>query len=101
MAERVQSGISAPSEADLVSTLTPRPEAAPVLSVVIPALNEERGIDAILQRVLAQREELERAGVGQLEVIVVDDGSRDATAERVSAHPDVRLIRHPGNQGYG
>ncbi len=102
MAERVQSGISAPPEAGRARVMAPEEEApASVLSVVIPALNEERGIDAILQRVLAQRDELERAGVGQLEVIVVDDGSRDATAERVSAHPDVRLIRHPGNQGYG
>jgi glycosyltransferase involved in cell wall biosynthesis len=78
-------------------------DAAPelTLSVVIPALNEERGIDAILQRVLSQRPELARAGVPGLEVIVVDDGSKDATAERVRAYPDVRLIRHPVNRGYG
>jgi glycosyltransferase involved in cell wall biosynthesis len=72
-----------------------------MLSVVIPALNEERGIDAILSRVLAQREPLAAVGVAALEVIVVDDGSRDATAERVVAHTDVRLIRHPSNRGYG
>lgn len=74
---------------------------APVLTVVIPAYNEERGIDAMLARVLAQREALRGSGIGELEVIVVDDGSRDATAERVAAHPDVRLIRHQVNQGYG
>ena len=71
------------------------------LSVVIPAYNEENGIDAILGRVLAQREPLRAAGIGNLEVIVVDDGSRDRTAERVAAHPDVRLVRHKINQGYG
>jgi glycosyltransferase involved in cell wall biosynthesis len=71
------------------------------LSVVIPAYNEENGIDAILGRVLAQREPLRAAGIGTLEVIVVDDGSRDRTAERVAAHPDVRLVRHKINQGYG
>ena len=73
----------------------------PILSVVIPALNEERGIDEILQRVLGQRDELARAGVCELEVIVVDDGSRDRTAERVSRYSDVRLLRHDVNRGYG
>ncbi len=73
-----------------------------LLSVVIPALNEERGIDEILQRVLAQRDELARAGGLALEVVVVDDGSRDGTAERVAQyHPQVRLIRHTTNRGYG
>ena len=74
---------------------------AVTLSVVIPALNEERGIGAILDRVLSQREPLRAAGVDALEVIVVDDGSRDATAERVRAYPGVRLISHVSNRGYG
>jgi glycosyltransferase involved in cell wall biosynthesis len=74
---------------------------APTLSVVIPAYNEEHGIDAILQRVLAQREALLASGVGDLEVIVVDDGSRDGTANRVLAIPGARLVRHTVNQGYG
>ena len=74
---------------------------APTLSVVIPAYNEEHGIDAILQRVLAQREALLASGVGDLEVIVVDDGSRDGTADRVLAIPGARLVRHTVNQGYG
>jgi glycosyltransferase involved in cell wall biosynthesis len=73
----------------------------PVLSVVIPALNEERGIDEILRRVLGQREELAKAGIRELEVIVVDDGSKDKTADRIRAYRDVRLIRHPTNRGYG
>jgi glycosyltransferase involved in cell wall biosynthesis len=71
------------------------------LSVVIPALNEENGIDAILQRVLAQREALNVAGIHKLEVIVVDDGSKDATADRIRMYADVRLIQHPVNRGYG
>ncbi len=74
---------------------------APTLSVVIPAYNEEHGIDAILERVLAQREALLANGVGDLEVIVVDDGSRDGTADRVLAIPGARLVRHTVNQGYG
>jgi len=71
------------------------------LSVVIPALNEEHGIDAILQRVLAQRDGLAAEGIDTLEVIVVDDGSKDRTAERIRTYADVRLIQHPVNRGYG
>ena len=71
------------------------------LSVVIPALNEENGIDAILERVLAQRAGLAAEGISELEVIVVDDGSKDRTAERIRAYADVRLIQHPVNRGYG
>jgi glycosyltransferase involved in cell wall biosynthesis len=71
------------------------------LSVVIPALNEENGIDAILQRVLAQRDGLAAVGIDELEVIVVDDGSKDRTADRIRTYSDVRLIQHPVNRGYG
>src|SRR3954451_575811 len=71
------------------------------LSVVIPALNEENGIDEILGRVLAQRAGLAAVGIHTLEVLVVDDGSKDKTADRVRAHGDVRLIQHPVNKGYG
>ena len=71
------------------------------LSVVIPAYNEENGITEIAQRVLAVRGNLEKAGVGELEVIVVDDGSRDRTAEIASQIEGVRLIQHPKNKGYG
>jgi glycosyltransferase involved in cell wall biosynthesis len=71
------------------------------LSVVIPALNEEDGIAGILEQVLATREALKTAGVAELEVIVVDDGSVDSTAQIVERTPGVRLIRHPANRGYG
>src|SRR3954447_15922448 len=71
------------------------------LSIVIPALNEENGIDAILQRILAQREGLAQVGIDELEVIVVDDGSKDKTADRIRTYDDVRLIQHEVNKGYG
>lgn len=71
------------------------------LSVVIPALNEEAGIADIVQRVDATRASLRAVGVENLEIIVVDDGSRDRTAEVVGAFPFVRLLRHPANRGYG
>ena len=71
------------------------------LSVVIPAFNEEQGILAILQRVLSLRPQLAAAGVDGPEIIVVDDGSRDRTAELVDGLPEVRMIRHRENRGYG
>jgi len=71
------------------------------LSVVIPALNEEDGIADIIERVLAVRQPLAEAGVGELELIIVDDGSQDRTPEIVASYPEVVLVRHPVNQGYG
>jgi hypothetical protein len=71
------------------------------LSVVIPALNEEEGIQDIMSRVLSTRSGLEAVGVQNLELIVVDDGSTDRTPELVAAKPGVRLVRHATNGGYG
>jgi hypothetical protein len=76
--------------------------ASPItLSVVIPALNEEMAISGILERLLSLRTPLAAAGIDGPEVIVVDDGSRDRTGEIVSEFPDVSLIRHGENRGYG
>ncbi|NTU54863.1 MAG: glycosyltransferase family 2 protein [Anaerolineales bacterium] len=72
-----------------------------ILSVVIPAYNEENGIKEIAERVLAVEPALKKAGVERLELLVVDDGSKDRTAEVASAIPGVSLIRHPKNKGYG
>ncbi len=72
-----------------------------VLSVVIPAYNEENGIAQIIERVLAIHPSLTDAGVDDLELIVVDDGSRDRTADIAGRFAGVRLIRHPVNRGYG
>ena len=72
-----------------------------VLSVVIPAYNEQEGIAAIIERVLAIRPKLTEVGMDDLELIVVDDGSQDNTADIAAQYPGVRLIRHTVNQGYG
>ena len=77
----------------------------PSLSVVIPAYNEETGITDIVQRVLAVQDDLIKVGVDKLELLVVDDGSKDKTAQITSdiagKSEAVRLISHPKNRGYG
>jgi hypothetical protein len=71
------------------------------LSVVIPAYNEEKGIEEISRRVLGVSDALQQVGIDHLELIVVDDGSRDRTAEIAGAIDGVRLIKHAKNRGYG
>jgi len=72
-----------------------------ILSVVIPAYNEEDGIKEIAQRVLAVKPALKKVGIKELELLVVDDGSHDHTVEVASKIKGVTLIRHPKNKGYG
>ncbi len=71
-----------------------------ILTVVIPAYNEEDGIASIIDRVLTIAPSLQSAGAA-MELIVVDDGSRDRTAEIAGAYPEVRLVQHRTNHGYG
>lgn len=71
------------------------------LSVVIPAYNEEDGIAEIAHRVLAIRDDLRKVNVTDLELIVVDDGSKDKTVEIANSIEGVRLIQHEQNKGYG
>src|SRR4051812_13864915 len=68
-----------------------------LLSVVIPAYNEARTIGELLKKILAVPMQSTRF---QLEVIVVDDGSTDATADVAAAFDRVRVIRQ-NNQGKG
>jgi dolichyl-phosphate beta-glucosyltransferase len=73
-----------------------------VISVVIPAYNEERRIAASLAAITSYLE----SGQEDYEILVVDDGSRDATAATVeqahrAAGGRVRLLRMPENRGKG
>jgi glycosyltransferase involved in cell wall biosynthesis len=72
-----------------------------LLTIVIPAYNEENGIAEIAGRVLSVEPDLRNAGVNQLELLIVDDGSKDRTAEVASKITGVNLICHPRNKGYG
>lgn len=67
------------------------------ISVVLPAYNEEEAVAGV---VASARAALEAAGARDFEVLVVDDGSADATAERAAA-AGARVLRHPANMGYG
>ena len=73
----------------------------PTYSIVIPAFNESARIPATLQSVV----ECGRTRAWPAEVIVVNDGSTDATAKVVRDFarqaPEVRLIENPGNRGKG
>ena len=70
------------------------------LSVVMPCYNEVATLELIVARVVAA----DRMGL-DLEILIVDDGSRDGTvdiAEKLArARPEMRLIRHPVNRGKG
>jgi len=73
----------------------------PQYSIIIPAYNEGARLGATLDRVLKHISTHQ----WDAEVIVVNDGSRDSTAdlvrERTRKNPEVRLIENPGNRGKG
>jgi glycosyltransferase involved in cell wall biosynthesis len=62
------------------------------VSIIVPALNEEHAIGTLIEEL--------RAAASWHEIIVVDDGSIDATAERAT-QSGARVVRHPYNKGNG
>jgi len=72
------------------------------LSIVIPSRNEA---DLIVGTLHLLRDYLDGVGLQDVEYIVVDDGSTDATYELVArenaADPRVRVVRNPGKNGFG
>lgn len=68
------------------------------ISVIIPAYNEEQTIVPLLEKVSAQS-----VDGFELEVLVIDDGSKDSTLDLLAANPNLytTLIRQPQNGGKG
>jgi len=73
----------------------------PTYSIVIPAYNESARLGGTLEKVLGYLAEQR----WDAEVIVVNDGSRDRTADIVrkfaESNPALRLVENPGNRGKG
>jgi len=64
-----------------------------MLSIIIPAYNEEKTVLQLLRKVCNVQFEKE--------IIFIDDGSTDQTARIASTFPDVLVIHHPHNRGKG
>lgn len=80
---------------------SPGPSSTASLSIVLPAYNEEANIQSAVEAARVAGDLLHRP----YEIIVVDDGSRDKTADYVTsmclADRRVRLVSFPQNRGYG
>ena len=74
------------------------------LSIVIPAYNEERTIEQVLDAVRTIDLESKLGIPVEREIVVVDDGSADRTRAILAdqaRHPEVRVLLHERNQGKG
>lgn len=72
------------------------------LTIVIPAYNEEEAIGSTVERTLSCRAEvMERGGVSAVQIIVVDDGSTDATLQIANSHDEIEVVSFGANRGYG
>ncbi len=74
---------------------------SPAYSIVIPAYNESARIEATLTAVVR----CIRENAWDAEIIVVNDGSVDTTAQQIldfaRTAPEIRLLENPGNHGKG
>lgn len=67
-------------------------------SIIIPAYNEEKTIDTVIKEI---QEHLNDLSSRQYEIIIVNDASKDQTASILKKHPNIKLLHHPHNKGYG
>lgn len=78
----------------LVWSRVPLPLSTPI-TIVIPAYNERDNLPRVLDEALSS---LDRYAT-DWQVLVVDDGSTDGTADALPTHPRLRVIRHDKNRG--
>ncbi len=71
-----------------------------MFSIVIPAYNEEDAIGPTIEHIKKTLNDLK---LKKWELVIVDDGSEDATFERLKKYTDdpIKVVRHPHNLGYG
>ncbi len=62
------------------------------VAIVIPAYNESEVIADVIREI---------QNTGEYQIIVVDDGSKDATFEKAASYPGVIALRHKINRGKG
>src|SRR5262245_4156960 len=84
-----------PHRADVTSSRGAGVTPGLYLLVTLPALNEENTVSQVVKRVPR-----EIRGIATVEVLVVDDGSVDRTAEEAE-RAGARVIRHPTTRGVG
>ena len=88
-------GLPPPSQSvgQVLGIAGPADDTKPV-AVIVPAYNEEENLPETLARI-------PRGLIPNAQVIVIDDGSRDGTAEAARRHGADTVIRHPVNRGLG
>jgi glycosyltransferase involved in cell wall biosynthesis len=71
------------------------------ISAALPAYNEEENVAPMIEAL----DSVLSSVTDDYEIVIVDDGSKDRTSERVlemkERYPNVRLVQHPVNQGFG
>lgn len=71
-------------------------------TLVIPALNEAQALASTLERALAARRDvIEKTPVAEMNVVLVNDGSTDATQAIADKYPEVIKVHFEKNRGYG
>lgn len=62
-------------------------------TIIVPAFNEEEGIENTIENL--------KADIPNINIIVVDDGSKDRTGEILKKISEIRVLTHSLNRGYG
>lgn len=92
-----------PAKTARSGTRTARGKAAPGLSIVVPVFNEARGLPALHERIAEVARYLDGKYALKIELVYVDDGSRDNTAEIARSLPaepcDVQVVSLSRNFG--